>query len=65
MKKPQPPRQSVVSEAWQKMAADMDRFLPQTLQGRKGRWKFSLWLALVELVVLGVVGKFVYDWLIN
>lgn len=65
MKKPQPPWQSVVSEAWQRMSADMDRFLPKSLHGHKGRWKFSLWLALIELVVLGILGKFVYDWLVN
>ncbi len=57
------PEQSVVSEAWQNMSADMEKFLPQKLRGGKGKWKFALALALIELVVLGVVGKYLYDWL--
>lgn len=45
------------------MSDDMDRLLPKTLHGREGRWTFSLWLALIELLVPGVAGEFVYDWL--
>ena len=45
------------------MSTDMEKFLPQKLRGGKGKWKFALALALIELVVLGVVGKYLYDWL--
>jgi hypothetical protein len=60
-KKPVKIEQSVVSEAWQNMSADMEKFLPQKLRGGKGRWKFALALALFELVLLGVVGKYLYE----
>jgi len=65
MKKVKPSPQNVFREAWQKMSADMDQVMPKALQGRTGRLKFSLGLALLELVVLGALGKFVYDWLVN
>ncbi len=56
-------KQSVFAEARQNMAADMERFLPQKLRGGKGKWRFALALAFFELVLLGVVGKFLYAWL--
>ncbi len=61
--KPVKPEQSVFAEARQNMSADMEKFLPEKLRGGKGRWKFALLLAAFELIVLGVVGKFLYDWL--
>ncbi len=62
MKPEKQPRQSVFAEAWQNMSGDMERLLPRKLQGRRGKFIFSLGLALVELILLGVVGKFLYQW---
>lgn len=50
-------------EAWDNMTDDFNRLLPESLRQRQGKKKFVLWLFVVELLVLGVVGKFVYDWL--
>ena len=60
----QPPRkqQSVFQEAWSNMSADFNRLMPEKLRQRKDKKKFVLWLFVLELVVLGVVGKFVYGW---
>ena len=57
---------SVFTEAWENMSADMAKVMPGFLQkGLKGG-KRKVWvlvaITLVELVVLGAVGKFVYDW---
>ena len=61
--KPKKVEQSVFAEAWQNMSADMGKFLPQKFREGKGKWKFALAFALLELLVLGVVGKYLYDWL--
>ena len=53
--------EGIVSEAWNRMNADIDKLLPQSLR-RKNKKKFMLWLFLVELLVLGVIGKIVFDW---
>jgi hypothetical protein len=45
------------------MMRDFDRVLPDKLKGGQGKKKFVLWLFILELVVLGIIGKFVYDWL--
>ena len=55
--------QSVFAEAWHNMSNDLDRFLPEKLRGGKGKGKLALWLALIELLILGLAGKFLYDWL--
>ena len=55
-------RDSVVKEAWNNMAADFNRLLPEALRQRKGKKKFVLWLFILELVVLGSVGNLVYQW---
>ncbi len=55
-------RDSVVKEAWNNMAEDFNRLLPETLRQRKGKKKFVLWLFILELVVLGIVGNLVYQW---
>jgi hypothetical protein len=57
---------SVFSEAWENMSEDFGKFTPAFLQkGLKGG-KRKVWVMVavtfVELVVLGVVGKFIYDW---
>lgn len=57
------PQQGVVQEAWTNMMRDFDRVLPEKLKGGQGKKKFVLWLFILELVVLGVIGKFAYDWL--
>lgn len=60
---------SVFTEAWENMSEDMAKFMPDFLQkGLKGG-KRKVWVIIavtfVELVVLGVVGKFAYDWFTN
>jgi len=62
-KPPAKQQQNVFQEAWQNMQGDMDKVLPEKLKGNQGKKKFVLWLFVVELVVLGVVGKFVYEWI--
>lgn len=58
------PRESVFKEAWENMSADFNRLMPEKLRNKEKK-KFVLWLFLVELVVLGVLGKLLYDWLIK
>jgi len=45
------------------MSNDMSKILPEKMRQKKDKKKFVLWLAILELVVFGVVGKFLYDWL--
>ena len=57
---------SVFTEAWENMSEDMAKVMPDFLaKGLKGG-KRKVWVMVavtfVELVVLGVVGKFAYDW---
>lgn len=63
--KQQPKRQGILQEAWQNMMRDMDRILPEKLHGGQGKKKFVLWLFVVEVVVIGVIGAFIYDWLFS
>ena len=57
---------SVFKEAWENMNNDFSRFMPGFL-GKKGKGK--VWVVaivtLAELLVLGVVGKLVYDWFVS
>jgi hypothetical protein len=57
---------SVFTEAWENMNDDMARIMPdflaKRLQSGKGKMWIMVVITLVELVVLGVVGKFIYDW---
>ncbi len=68
--RPAPKKQdSVFTEAWENMSADMAKIMPAFLQrGLKGG-KRKVWvmvaMTFVELVVLGVVGKFIYDWFVE
>ena len=60
---------SVFTEAWENMSEDLGKFMPAFLQkGLKGG-KRKVWvmvaMTFVELVVLGVVGKFIYDWFVE
>jgi len=61
-KKSEVKKQSVFQEAWSNMMGDMDKFLPEKFKGGEGKKKFVLWLFILELVVLGVIGKLVYEW---
>lgn len=61
--KKKPEKESVFKEAWDNMSNDMSKLLPEKLQKREGKKKFFILIAILELVVLGVVGKFLYDWL--
>jgi len=62
-------QESVFREAWDNMNRDMAKvmpdFLAKRLQGRKGKVWVVVALTLVELLVLGVVGKLVYDWIVK
>lgn len=59
---PQKKPDGILKEAWDNMSGDFNRLLPEKLRERKGKKKFVLWLFVLELVVLGAVGKFVYAW---
>lgn len=61
--KKKPEQESVFKEAWDNMSNDMSKILPEKMRQKKDKKKFVLWLAILELVVFGVVGKFLYDWL--
>jgi hypothetical protein len=65
----QKPKDSVFREAWDNMNEDMARVLPGFLAKRLRGGKGKLWvvaaITLVELVVLGAVGKFAYDWFVK
>lgn len=53
---------SVVREAWDNMSEDFNNLMPEKLRQRKGKKKFILWVFILELLVLGVVGKLIYQW---
>lgn len=59
-------RDSVFKEAWEKMNADLARvmpgFLAKRLHGGRGKLWLVLGVTLVELVVLAVIGKFLFAW---
>lgn len=56
------PQQSVFKEAWDNMSEDFSRFMPEKLRAKQGKKKFVLWLFLLEVLVLGVVGRLLYQW---
>ena len=60
---------SVVTEAWENMNNDMAKIMPDFVAKRLQKPKGKVWvmvvLTFVELVVLGVAGKFVYDWFVG
>ena len=53
---------NVFKEAWENMSEDFNRFMPEKLRGRKDKKKFVLWLFVLELVIFGAIGTFVYQW---
>ena len=60
---------SVFKEAWENMNNDFSKFMPGFITKRIPKGKGKAWVVvlvtLVELLVLGVVGKFVYDWIVK
>lgn len=60
---------SVFQEAWENMNDDMARFMPEFIAKRIHCGKSSVWLmvliSIVELALLGVVGKLIYDWVVG
>ena len=68
-KKQKKHQQSVVSEAWENMNEDLARVLPSFISDRLQGGKNKLWvmivIMIVELIVLGVIVKFVYDWFVS
>ena len=60
---------SVFKEAWENMQNDFSRFMPGFLTKRIPKGKGKAWivalLTLLELLILGVVGKIVYDWIVK
>ena len=61
-----PQQDSIFKEAWENMNHDMSRLLPnfmgRHLQKKEGKMWLMVVVTLVELIVLGVVGKVIYDW---
>ena len=60
---------SVFKEAWENMSEDIAKFMPgfltKGLKGGKRKAWVMVAITFVELVVLGVVGKFLYDWYVK
>ena len=44
------------------MSEDFNKFMPAKLRERKDKKKFVLWLFILEIVVFGAIGTFVYRW---
>ncbi|MCW8892756.1 MAG: hypothetical protein OQL18_05500 [Deltaproteobacteria bacterium] len=55
-------KDGVFKEAWNNMSDDFNKFMPEKLRAKQGKKKFVLWLFVLELVILGVVGKLIYQW---
>lgn len=59
-------KDSVFAEAWENMNNDLSRVMPSfitnKLQGGKNKLWVMIVITVVELVILGVIGKLVYDW---
>lgn len=58
-------QESVFKEAWGNMSRDIDKLMPEKLRKRGAKKSFFLLFAILELLVIGVVGKLLYDWLIG
>ena len=60
---------SVFKEAWENMNNDFSRFMPGFLTRHSPRGKGKIWVVVVvtlaELLVLGAVGKIIYDWIMK
>ena len=53
---------NVVKEAWENMTNDFNNLMPTSLRGKATKKKFVLWLFIIEIVLLGIVGKLIYTW---
>ena len=62
-----PQKDSVFKEAWNNMNNDFSRVMPDFISRRLQKKEGKLWVmvvvTLVELLILGAVGKLLYDWL--
>lgn len=62
-------RESIFKEAWDNMNNDFSRLMPSFLRQRLPKGKSKTWIVVLvtflELLVLGVAGKLVYDWLVQ
>jgi hypothetical protein len=60
---------SVFKEAWENMNEDMSRFMPKFITKRRPKGKGKVWVVvvvtLVELLILGVIGRLVYGWFVK
>lgn len=58
---------SVIKEAWENMSKDFSRLMPSFLSRRVKKKGGKLWVlvlvTIVELIVIGAVGKLIYDWI--
>lgn len=61
-KKPSTGQESILREAWANMSRDFQKLLPEKLRKRIDKKKAVFWLFILELVVLGVIGKLIYEW---
>lgn len=55
-------QESIFKEAWDNMSNDFNSVVPEKLRGKTTKKKFVLWLFIVEVVVIGIVGKLIYNW---
>lgn len=62
-------RDSVLKEAWDNMNEDFSKVLPASFAEKFGKrkwgWKVVLLVTALELILLGAIGKFIYDWLMG
>ena len=62
-------RDSIFTEAWENMNSDLQNILPSFLANKLQDGQNKLWVMvvvmIVELVVLGVVVKLLYDWFVS
>ena len=61
-------RDSVFKEAWDNMNHDLAKILPDFIARRFFKKEGKAWsmviITLIELLVLGVAGKLLYDWFV-
>ncbi len=62
MAKKKSEKESVFKEAWDNMSDDFNGLLPEKLRGKKNKKQFVLWLFVLEIVLFGSLGVFIYRW---
>jgi len=60
-----PKQDSIFKEAWDNMSNDFNNLVPDKLRDKPSKKKFVLWLFIVEIVVISIVGKLIYEWWIG